>query len=116
MNWRIYYGDGSTFSEEDGTPAHAPGRNVQAIVLRYPSVEGQRIILQGFDYYTWDEGGIWDGWNGRDEGGLYDYLGEPGFKVVKQGRTIPDEKYHEILEAAINDPDIPLIFTEADAP
>ena len=31
MTWTIYYGDGTPFSSEDGSPAAAPPLNVQVV-------------------------------------------------------------------------------------
>lgn len=113
MNWRIYYGDGSTYSDEDGPVEGAPSLNVQAIVQRDPSIHGTgRFVLHGggqrpnrvpVDYYCWDrEQGIW---LGTDLFGLFDYLQRPGWKRVLFGRTLNDGAYQEIIYKAGEDPD-----------
>ena len=43
LAWRIYYGDGSTFSSADGAPSDAPSTNVQAIALEADPTIGRRI-------------------------------------------------------------------------
>ena len=51
MKWKIFYSDGSTFSDKDGKPWEAPKRKVQII-----SVEDGRCgrrILKFADYYVW---------------------------------------------------------------
>jgi len=112
-NWRIYYGDGSTFDSEQGAPDKAPGLNVQAIVQRDPSPHGVgRFVIHGggqrpnrapIDYYCYDsEQGIWQG---CDLFGLWDYLVRPGWKRVLFGRTINDETYQRIITAAGDDKD-----------
>jgi hypothetical protein len=93
VKWLIFYGDGSTFSSNDGSPACAPARDVQVIVQVDKRVG---IWLQSTgDYY------IFDGkWRSVDIFGLFDYLIEPGYKVVKFGRTISNDEYQVILRRA----------------
>jgi len=31
MDWKVYYGNGSTFSSVDGNPFHAPSCDVQVV-------------------------------------------------------------------------------------
>lgn len=105
ITWRIYYGDGSVYSSSDGLPESAPGLDVQAIAKSDPLVG--RVILHGGEIdagYYWYEAGEW--YNG-DIFGLFDYLQRPGFKVVKFGRSIPTDKFREILQLAVNDPGFP---------
>jgi hypothetical protein len=100
MKWRIYYDDGSTFSDEDGPPEMAPGLGVQIIVDPHPSV-GRRM-LHSHDYY-WHGGG----WQGGDIFGFWDYLQRPGLKVVKFGRTIATAAFDAIYRRAKTDPGFP---------
>ena len=105
LKWRLYYGDGSTFSNADGPPQDAPCCNVQVIV----SIEnGRRILQHGADnptahrdYYWWEN----DGWVIGDQAGYWQYMSEPGWKTVKFGRTIETEKFHEIIKRVLADPD-----------
>lgn len=101
LNWRVYYGDGSTFSNEDGPPDQAPGLNVQVIAYRDPEV-GNR--LQAIHDYYWFESGLWAG---GDLFGLWYYLQKPGLKVVKFGATLARDDFMEIYRKAKNDPDLP---------
>lgn len=99
--WRIYYGDGSTYSSDDGAAFCAPARGVQAIVS--PDELVGRFCDTQCDYYVWD-----GAWLGVDHAGLLDYLGRVGFaKYVLQGRTIPGETYRAIMERARTDPGFP---------
>ena len=82
VKWGIYYGDGTTFSNEDGGPEVAPPLNVQ-VIASYPNC-----------------------WRCGDLFGLMDYLMRPGWKVVLFGRTISNEKNKHINELARNDPDL----------
>jgi hypothetical protein len=100
LQWRIYYGDGSTFSSEDGEPQNAPCRNVICIVEANDDLG--RYIVHRRDYYWWSEA-----WYGGDIFGLFDYLSDAGYKVVKFGRTLPNAAYRAIYHEAVHDPDFP---------
>ncbi len=102
MEWRIYYGDGSTFDDEDGPPELAPARDVQVIVVHDDDVLW--ATQTGSDYYVWDDRGSGSRWWGVDKFGLYDYLIEPGYKIVLFGRTIANEEFAEIFKRAKEDP------------
>lgn len=93
LQWRIYYGDGSTFGSEDGDPAKAPTRNVQVVMQRTPAKH--RMMIRKADFYWFV-----DEWYSGDLFGLFDYLIEPGFKVVKFGRTIATQDFETILRRA----------------
>lgn len=133
MDWKIFYGDGSSYSSDDGTPERAPSYNVQAIVFADKKVG--RLILRGGDFYIHRE----DGWVSVDNFGMLDQmmhvfkmldrksgkwwvqrdgewkevdclslyleLIEMGF--VKTGRNIPREQFEAIQQNAMNDPDFP---------
>lgn len=45
--WRIYYGDGSTYSDRDGSPFDAPAGNVQ--VISQEQDNGRCTPLSGID-------------------------------------------------------------------
>lgn len=100
VNWRIYYGDGSTYDDEDGPIPDAPKRNVQAIAV-VDEATGF-LVLEGHDYYWYE-----DQWIGGDKFGLFDYLARPGKKVVFFGRSIPTERYQEIVDRARRADDLP---------
>lgn len=105
MRWRIYYGDGTTFSSEDGKPELAPALDVQAIVQPERDEYGVgRHVLNGRDYYVW-LGAEHQDWDTVDLFGLYDYLQRPGWKRVLFGRSIPTATFREIMQRATHDPD-----------
>jgi len=105
MNWRIYYADGSTYSDQDGAPEDAPARDVQVVVI---SDRNHGWMTQALtDYYVWDDRGGGLRWWGVDLFGLYDYLIEPGYKCVLFGRTIAKQDFNEIFERACADKDFP---------
>jgi hypothetical protein len=95
--WRIYYGDGSTYSDLMGAPEDAPTRNVQIIIQEH--IDTGWYIQPGDDYYVWTG----DHWVGVDRFGLYDYLIEPGWKKVIFGRTLTNTEYKAIYRQAQHD-------------
>ena len=99
--WRVYYGDGSAFSSNDGGPADVPGRDVQAIVQVDERVG--RSILSQHDYYVWR-----GEWIGVDLCGLFDYLGDTGWARVLCGRMINRRAFHDVYQRAKTDPDFPI--------
>jgi hypothetical protein len=104
MLWKVYYGDGTTFSDEDGKPSQAPALDVQIILVRDddPNSALGRYPVHRFDYYWWDE----PDWFGGDLFGLFDYLSRPGDKRVLFGRTISNARHQEIVDRALADPDL----------
>ena len=97
--WRIYYGDGATYSSDDGSPLEAPPMNVQAIAEQDPDVG--RSIWHGKDFYLWRDGI----WHGVDWFGVLDHLMEMG--LLKTGRTISTDEFRAIYQQAVNDPEFP---------
>lgn len=96
--WRVFYGDGSTFSNEDGTPAEAPPVNVQAIAQAADPGIGRRICSR-FDFYWFDR----QEWHGSDLFGLFDYLQRVSPSIVKFGRVLPRLEFEAILNRAVTD-------------
>jgi len=102
-NWKIFYGDRSTFSCEDGAPRDAPTLNVQVIVQEDPDLVWATQAKE--DYYTWEDRGQGPRWWGVDLFGLWEYLFlSQGEKVVLAGRTLESADYSWIWEQAVNDP------------
>ena len=100
--WKIFYED-STYSSEDGSPENAPKRGVQGIAVS-SELTGRRIE-RSEDHYVWTpENG---GWRGVDKFGLFDYLIEPGFKIVLFGRTISDKDFRAMWNRIEADTDLP---------
>lgn len=99
MRWKIWYGDGRTFSDADGTPAQAPAVNVQAIAQPDPKIG--RFISTRSDFYLYRDGKWWP----VDWFGLLDHLMDMG--IVKAGRTIENESYDRIIQQALHDPNFP---------
>ncbi len=101
VDWKVFYGDGSTFGSDEGSPADAPATNVQAIAQVSDPAIGRRVCSR-FDFY-WYEGE----WHGGDLFGLYDYLIRVSPSVVKFGRVLPRLAWEAIHLKAVNDPDLP---------
>lgn len=101
LRWKVFYGDGSTFSSADGEAQDAPPLDVQAIAQMDPEV-GRHVILGprfGKDYYYYEDGE----WYAADIFGLFDYLMRSG--LVKFGRTISNKDFNSIVKRATDDPD-----------
>jgi hypothetical protein len=98
IDWKIWYGDGTTFTNVDGEPAEAPGRNVQVVGKADPEV-GFRF-LEGKDYYLLRKGE----WIGVDFQGLIDQLVSQG--IVKVGMLLTDAEWKEIHAQAMADKEI----------
>ena len=96
VQWRVYYGDGSTFSNEQGGPENAPTTNV--ICIAYYDEDNRRKICHSNDYYWFD-----GYWHGGDTFGLWDYLARGGFCVVKFGRSVSDTMWHKMMGMAGSD-------------
>ncbi|MCK5643664.1 MAG: hypothetical protein KAJ19_22885 [Gammaproteobacteria bacterium] len=83
MDWKIYYSDGSTFSDEDGDTLDAPSQGVQVITMR--DKDHGRHMTARYDFYVWedfeapDRAGLQGEWFGIDSAGLLSYLLRVGF-------------------------------------
>jgi hypothetical protein len=95
MKWVIYYGDDTTVNDGQLLPADVPKRNVQ--VIAQEDADCGQHFLRSNDYYWWN--GIH--WEGGDLFGLYDYLIDPGYKVVLFGRTVTNNEYQTIYNRAL---------------
>ena len=101
--WRIYYGDGSTFDNTMGAPEDAPPTDVQ-VITRLSKDDGI-LALHNWDWYYYQQG---VGWRGADLWGLLDKLMYVrGVGAVKQARTIEDGEFRIILNRAYTETDFP---------
>ena len=99
--YKIFYGDGSTYSNKNGPPERAPKRNVQLITVE-DDVIGRRIESTN-DYYVYTP----HSWRGCERFGLFDYLIEPGVKLVLFGRSLSDDEYRTVRDKAVKDDYLP---------
>lgn len=86
IEWRIYYVDGSDYSNEDGPAWLARKWGVAAIAVRDPAVG--YIILTGSretDKFCYDAEWECPVWRNMDADGYRDYMREPGMKLVLYG-------------------------------
>ena len=106
MKWKIYYGDMSTYSSQDGTPQRAPGLDVQVIIMEHK--DHGWFSQAGDDYYVWECRGGKTRWWGVDKFGLWEYLFcSLGYKVAKAGKKTTADEFSAIMKRAMNDPDFP---------
>lgn len=103
VRWKIFYVDGSTFSNRDGEPEDAPGMGVAAIAQEDEVVGVQ--IHHGNDFYCCAE--EYDGWYALDYFGLAQYLARPGNKIIKMGEVMSTSKYRELITTIQKDPQLP---------
>lgn len=97
MDWKIYYGNGKTFSSEDGKPHEAPPHNVVAIAQKNESTG--RDVFHGWDWYIYHDD---FGWWGCDLHGMIDQVMHNIEKIhgVLQGRSVRNETYQAIIKKA----------------
>ena len=105
VDWKIFYEDGSTFTNKDGGPEDAP-KNYVEVVMQYEPFRDRRDIISGagttYQYYCWHG----DRWIIHDDSGLEQY--NALFKenpIVLRGFYIEDEKFWAIHTQAVNDPE-----------
>jgi hypothetical protein len=99
--WRIYYSNGTTFDNTQGSPADAPPTGV--ICIKQNNRMHGNVVTAFKDFYWWNH----DEWWGSDQAGFWQYMFVPGNKVVKFGVSVPSEVFHEIMKVAIADKDFP---------
>jgi hypothetical protein len=103
MDWRIYYHDGSTFSDDDGPAQDAPGLGVLLIVqwdgdLKRTEIlhgDGPRVV----DWYWWED----DVWLCGDFSGMVQHIAESGWKKVLSGRNVRNETFRTAMKRASRD-------------
>lgn len=105
LRWRLYYSDGSTFDDTQGTPADAPAYGVVVVLQRHDSLHWPRTVVQRFDWYWWrpDEGV----WYGGDTYGFFDQACRCGAVWPKQGRAVSNDRFAELMHIATHDADFP---------
>jgi len=104
IEWIIYYGDDTSFTNEDGAPKDAPRGNVQCVA--YADENAGRVVLAEQDYYCWDfKDKVWVPHN---FGGLLQYLRQLGVqKIVLEGYWIKRERYAALHNKATSDDRLP---------
>lgn len=86
IEWRIYYVDGSDYSNEDGPAWLARKWGVAAIAVRDPAVG--YIVLPAhpeIDRFCYDAEWECPVWRNMDIRGFYRYMDQPGMRLVVFG-------------------------------
>lgn len=107
--WKLWYADGSVYSDLDGPAQDAPGWGLLFAVQRDQD-HGYRVIAGGqqgihVDYYWWDR--ETESWFVGDYIGREDYLALPGWRKVINGRSVLNSVFWARLKLASEDPDFP---------
>lgn len=104
--WRVYYGDGSTYSNEDGSWDSAPGRRVVCVAMIDPTGVWGRFVRNKHEFYYKADG--------RDEvlgsetlAAVQEHV--PGIRdtQIKAGGNVWTEEFINIMIAATQDTDFP---------
>jgi len=95
MNWMILYGDGSTFSDEQGSWTDAPGRDVQFIIFLDDKTGW--TLRHGGDFFRMGE-------NGQpvnmDIFGMVDHVTHE-LGIIKQGKMLETERWDALYRRAL---------------
>lgn len=95
MDWTIYYGDGNTFSSDDGDPHDAPKLDVQVIAVRSDAAGVE--FEQGQDYFVYDPEAATLGFVGTDIHGMQDHLIRAKRQCVFFGRHMQNDDFHKFF-------------------
>jgi len=96
-DWKIYYGNNSTFDNFNGPPEAAPSTGVIAIACY--DCDSRRRILSQKDFYWWVDGWV-PSWVAGDQYGMLQYMMQPGLKIIKFGTSVDDRVWREIIASA----------------
>ena len=108
MDWKIYYGDGSAFSSDDGDPDDIPQdkrHNVMVCAVANKEQTGRDCWNQS-DFYIYH---IDEGWLAGDWTGYLDQTLHNTHKITAalQGRVVSDKLFKEIMHRAKTEPGLP---------
>lgn len=105
-NWKVYYTDGSTFSDLDGSPFEAPKTGVQVLNIR-DGRKGRRT-LKLVDYYVFSPN--LDRWvDCVDSAAAMMRAAQEPWIVILFGEYIKEEDFEKVLIQAHSDPDFPAV-------
>lgn len=91
MKWKIFYSDGSTYSDDDGDIFDAPRQDVQAIIELDARVGWRWCSGGDYFYFDPDRGG----WNSSDM--IWDYLIRCKHPLVLIGRQMRDDEWSKLF-------------------
>lgn len=100
MDFRIYYGDGTTY---EGSPEGSPSQNVQAIA--WDDIDDRaanigRVVLCEWDFYIYSEGIGWHGANKYCDLLLHLTKRPCNVRAICLGEWVPRDKYRKIIKSA----------------
>lgn len=95
MSWRIFYGDGSQYSSDDGAWEQAPSLDVQ--VVAFVDENGKWVVRHGGDFFRLDENGAAIN---LDLPGMMDYVCNV-LGIVKMGRFLGTAHFKRIRAEAL---------------
>ncbi len=104
ITWKIFYSDGSTFSNDQGGVEDAPSFGVQVILVKDKNV-GRRILRLS-DYYLWRPSlNRWT--DHEDSASVILAMASESWSKLLCGQYLNEEDFEKILIRAHNDPDLP---------
>jgi hypothetical protein len=104
LRWRIYYGDGSTFDNLQGSADEAPPFDVQFVVQLCDQNRWKEQLDQS-DYFVMTENGVWVG---CDITGVLDRLiNRIPFSGFLVGRWIEHDAFMDLQIKVTKDQDFP---------
>lgn len=98
FKWKLYYEDGSTFTDKDGYPWESPVAGL--VCVAQPDADEDVLGSRDFFLYRADE----EVWIECDRAGADDQLSHFGHSIAvfRIGRQVPDrEKWRRIFRAAV---------------
>lgn len=110
LRWKIWYDDGTAYSDADGPPESAPCFGV--LVIAQADHDVGRELLCRKHFYYWERDRWWPCGDLHAPGdggfGLYDYLARPGWRKVVAGRNAEHSVFSAIFERARLDSELPV--------
>lgn len=99
MWWRVYYTDGSVFTDKDGSPDDAPRSGVGVIVQERS--HGDYELVHGKDYYYFEP--VVGGWHSTDIFGAFDHLLRAKRQCLLFGRMMSDPEWGALFRRVKNE-------------
>lgn len=97
--WRIYYGDGTRFTDEDGDAFDAPRVDVQ-VIAQTDSSMGWELLSQADHYYFEPET---RNWYVADPFTVWDVLVRSKHPLIVFGRMMTDEGFQQIVRQVLDE-------------
>lgn len=98
MWWKVYYADGSVFTDKDGSPYDAPRVGVQVVVQEK---DGDYELIHGRDHFYYEP--KIGGWYSSDLFGAIDHLMRSKRQCLLFGRVMEDKEYHALMVRVRNE-------------